>query len=120
MMRTDYFAGLLPASVTLVTHAQNDCVTPAQANATHKNSDLAGVSRTSRMSRTKNSRTEKIRELSADDDTTVRNWLSFIGETDAEMIALVLKQCQADTDALQYFLWRAEEASAPDSNGFFH
>ena len=115
----NYFDDLLPESVTHVTRLNTECATPEPSKETNKNSDLAKVSRMSHMSRTKNSSTEKIRDLSADNETTVRNWLSFIGETDTEMIALILNQCRADIDALQYFLWRAKEAPAPNSDRFF-
>ena len=48
-------------------------------------------------------------ELSADEESIIRAWLTYIEETDSEIIADVLDKCRSDNGARVYFLDRAEE-----------
>jgi hypothetical protein len=43
----------------------------------------------------------------------IKKWLAHIGETDQELIDDVLEQCQADPEALAYFLKRHAEIVKP-------
>ena len=45
--------------------------------------------------------------LTASEETAIRAWLALIEETDPENIAEVLRRCQQDTGAREYFLGRA-------------
>ena len=48
-------------------------------------------------------------ELSTEDESSIRAWLAHIEETDPDIIAELLDQCRADSEARRYFLQRAEE-----------
>ena len=52
---------------------------------------------------------EPSNELSADEDATIKGWLTHIEETDPDIIAEVLDQCRTDLEARRYFLQRAGE-----------
>lgn len=58
---------------------------------------------------------EIIRELKierikqAGDEKKVLSWLSYIGETDQEIIEDTLRRCREDRETMEYFLNRAEE-----------
>lgn len=47
--------------------------------------------------------------MTANDEKSIRQWLSLIGEINSENITDVLHQCQTDIAASQYFLQRAQE-----------
>ena len=49
-------------------------------------------------------------ELTADEESRIRAWLTHIEETDSDIIADVLKRSRSDSGARVYFLDRAEEA----------
>ena len=51
--------------------------------------------------------------LTAYDETAIRAWLAHIGETDLEIIAVVLNQCRTDADARDYFISRAADVPRP-------
>lgn len=51
--------------------------------------------------------------LTAHDEATVRAWLAHIGETDFEIIAVVLNQCRTDADARDYFISQAADVPRP-------
>ena len=42
--------------------------------------------------------------LSAEEETLLRRWLAYTGETDPAIIAATLGQCQQDADARDYFI----------------
>lgn len=44
--------------------------------------------------------------LTAEEETAIRAWLELIEETDPEIIAEVISQCQQDADARTYFASR--------------
>ncbi len=48
-------------------------------------------------------------ELSTDENTRIRAWLSHIKETDPGIIAEILDKCRTDSDLCQYILQRTEE-----------
>ena len=48
-------------------------------------------------------------ELSADEESRIRAWLTYIEETDSEIIADVLDKCRSDNGARVYFLRGAGE-----------
>jgi hypothetical protein len=53
--------------------------------------------------------------LSAEEEKTIRRWLSAIGEHDETTIGGVIQQCRSDAAARDYFLERAaEELPKPD------
>lgn len=54
--------------------------------------------------------------LTAEEETTIRQWLAHIEEDDPAIIAEVLDKCRAVPDALAYFLHRTEEAPAPGTD----
>jgi hypothetical protein len=47
--------------------------------------------------------------LSENEEIEVREWLTYIGESDEAMIAVALKQCRTDADARDAFLQMARE-----------
>jgi hypothetical protein len=49
-------------------------------------------------------------ELTADEESKIRAWLTHIEETDSDIIAEVLDKCRSDNGARVYFLHRTEEA----------
>jgi hypothetical protein len=59
---------------------------------------------------------EPVVAMVAEEEMAIRAWLAHIEETDAGIIAEVLKKCRADAEARTYFLWRAEEVprAVPD------
>ena len=105
----NYFDDLLPGSVTHVTPQKPERVTPKTNIKTRNNNNLKEVSRMARVSRTNTVNTDN--KLTASNEIAIRGWLSFIEETDTEMIDAVLDQCRNDPDARKYFLWRAKEMS---------
>lgn len=48
-------------------------------------------------------------ELSIEDESSIHAWLAHIEETAPDIIAELLDQCRADSEARRYFLQRAEE-----------
>jgi hypothetical protein len=52
---------------------------------------------------------ELLHELTAEEESSIRAWLTHIEETDPDIIAELLNKCRADSDARRYFLQRAEE-----------
>ena len=48
-------------------------------------------------------------ELSADEDSKIRAWLTHIEEIDPDIIAEVLEKCRSDIGARAYFFSRVEE-----------
>ena len=53
--------------------------------------------------------------LNASEETAIRAWLALIEETDPATIAEVIRQCQRDADARDYFIGRAAaELPKPD------
>jgi hypothetical protein len=53
-----------------------------------------------------------VGHLRPDEETTIRNWLVVIGETDPETVVEVLSGCRRDVDVRGYFLRRAGGALA--------
>ena len=51
--------------------------------------------------------------MTAGEETAVRAWLEWIGESDAAIIADVLGRCAGDRGARAYFIGRAGEISQP-------
>ncbi|MDP2964024.1 MAG: hypothetical protein Q8N54_14830 [Sulfurimicrobium sp.] len=51
--------------------------------------------------------------MPADEESAIRAWLVHIEETDAAIIAVVLNQCRADTEARGYFLRQAGDVPQP-------
>ena len=49
--------------------------------------------------------------MAADEEAAIRAWLEQIGETDPATISEVIKQCQRDKDARDYFIRRAVAAN---------
>ena len=49
--------------------------------------------------------------MAADEEAAIRAWLEQIGETDPATISEVIKQCQRDKDAREYFIRRAVAAN---------
>ncbi|ODT82150.1 MAG: hypothetical protein ABS69_05325 [Nitrosomonadales bacterium SCN 54-20] len=47
--------------------------------------------------------------LSEDEEIEIREWLTYIGESDEAMIAVALEQCRTDADARDAFLRMARE-----------
>lgn len=45
--------------------------------------------------------------ITFDEESAIRSWLAKIDETDPEIIAEVLRRCQSDADARDYFTERA-------------
>jgi hypothetical protein len=62
---------------------------------------------------TKGRNTQQAETMTAGNEATINSWLSYIGETDQEIIAEVLAKCRANLDARAYFLHRAEEVPEP-------
>ncbi|GHU20029.1 hypothetical protein FACS189475_08260 [Betaproteobacteria bacterium] len=56
--------------------------------------------------------TGKPDTLGADDERSIRAWLSSIGESDQSIADVVIDECRADPQARDYFLGRAGEAGA--------
>jgi hypothetical protein len=56
--------------------------------------------------------TESLKPLTIVESQAILSWLSFIEETDPEIIRSVLGKCAADEDARAYFLRRATEVPA--------
>lgn len=52
---------------------------------------------------------EPLSELSPDEESSIRAWLAYIGETDLAITAEVLDKCRDVLEARRYFLKRAEE-----------
>jgi hypothetical protein len=52
-------------------------------------------------------------KLSPDDEENIRAWLTYIKETDPEIIIEVVDKCRNDPDARRYFLKRSEEVQEP-------
>lgn len=52
---------------------------------------------------------ELLRELTAEEESSIHAWLTHIDETDPDIIDEVLDKCRTDSDARRYFLQRAEE-----------
>ncbi|MBG7602515.1 MAG: hypothetical protein IZT60_08230 [Gammaproteobacteria bacterium] len=48
-------------------------------------------------------------ELTTDEESKIRAWLTHIEETDSEIIAEVVDKCRSDNGVLVYFLRRAGE-----------
>ena len=48
-------------------------------------------------------------KLTADEESKIRAWLTYIVETDSEIIAEVVNKCRSDNGARAYFLHRAGE-----------
>lgn len=53
-------------------------------------------------------------ELTADEESKIRAWLTYIEETDSEIIAKVLDKCCSDNGARVYFNRRAGEVPKHD------
>nr|VFJ76496.1 MAG: hypothetical protein BECKFM1743A_GA0114220_109282 [Candidatus Kentron sp. FM] len=51
--------------------------------------------------------------LSKIEETTIRDWLAYIEETDPEIINEVMGQCLTDAEARTYFLGRTGEVPVP-------
>lgn len=51
--------------------------------------------------------------MTAEEEAAIRAWMAHIEETNPAIIAEALDQCRADTEALAYFLHRAEEVPRP-------
>ncbi|MDP1651773.1 MAG: hypothetical protein Q8L56_03525 [Rhodocyclaceae bacterium] len=59
--------------------------------------------------------------LTASEETAIRAWLALIEETDPEIVAEVVGQCQRDADARDYFTGRAlAELPAPEPDDRRH
>lgn len=56
--------------------------------------------------------------LTAEGETAIRAWLAHIGETDTEVIADVIDQCQRDGQARAYFLRRERKIPPPPEPGY--
>ncbi len=56
--------------------------------------------------------------LTAEEEAAIRARLAHIGETDTEVIADVIDQCQRDGQALAYFLRRARQIPPPPEPGY--
>lgn len=54
-----------------------------------------------------------VTPLTEEDATMIRAWLTYIEETDEDIIADVLDQCRIDADAREYFIDRARETLQP-------
>lgn len=52
---------------------------------------------------------ETLPELSLDEETCIRAWLTHIEETDPDIITEVLNKCRDEQDARWYYLNRSEE-----------
>jgi len=52
----------------------------------------------------------RAQQLDADDERDIRRWLAHIGETDEITIIEILAGCAINPDALDYFIWRSQEA----------
>ena len=50
-------------------------------------------------------------ELTVDEELKIRAWLTYIKETDSDIIAEVLDKCRSDIEARFYFLHRAREVT---------
>lgn len=51
--------------------------------------------------------------MTTEEETAVRAWLTYIEETDSEIITLVLRRCQSDVEVRAYILRHAEEVTRP-------
>ena len=51
--------------------------------------------------------------MTAEQEAAICAWLTYINETDPEIIRDVLDKCRADPDALVYFLKRSDEVPKP-------
>lgn len=51
----------------------------------------------------------KSHKLPPGDERAIRRWLACIGETDEITIIEILAGCATNEEALEYFLWRAQE-----------
>ena len=47
--------------------------------------------------------------LSEDEEIEIREWLTYIGESDEAMIRVALEQCRTDADAREAFLRMTRE-----------
>ena len=55
--------------------------------------------------------------MSAEQEAAICAWLTYINETDSEIICDVLDKCRAEPNALEYFLKRSAEVPTPWDDG---
>lgn len=51
-------------------------------------------------------------ELTVEEESKIRAWLTYIEETDSDIIAEVLNKCSSDNEARVYFLHRTEKMTS--------
>jgi hypothetical protein len=61
---------------------------------------------------------EPLPELSPEEESNIRAWLTYIEETDPAIITEVVDKCRNDLEARRYFLKRSEEV--PEAVTFNH
>lgn len=103
-----HLAPRYPGGVTAKTSPVTACtpVTPATPRNDNFESDAAEAIRATTC---KPIHQQPTAPLSVVQETEIRAWLAHIEEDDLVMIAHVLNQCRADTEARHYFLRQARE-----------